>query len=300
LVAFEAAARHANFTSAAVELNLTQGAISRAVAELEDRLDVRLFDRVRRRIALTNPGRAYFAEVKQLLEQMHAATRRVMAVEPGGEVLNLAVLPTFATQWLIRNLPAFSASFPQVTINLTTRIRPFSFEEEPFDAAIHHGRPIWPGASTRLLMNELMLPMSSPAYRPANSLRTPEDLVRATLIHQSTRPNAWAQWHEQAGLTSRNVFRGPTYDQFAMAAAAAAAGIGVALLPQFLVEQQLNEGKLEQLFDLPLDTASAYYLVLPIAGVKDIARNFADWVGSVLPGPIRIENRKKPSRRSTR
>lgn len=282
LVAFEAAARHANFTSAAVELRLTQGAVSRAIAELEGRLGISLFDRVRQRVTLTEVGRHYFADVRGLLEQLRAATRQAMAVEPGGETLNLAVLPTFATQWLVLHLPDFAARFPRVTVNLSTRIRPFSFDAEPFDAAIHHGRPIWPGAATRHLMDESMLPMSSPAYKTIKGLRRPADLRNATLIHQETRPNAWAQWHEQAGLPTQMAFRGPTYDQFAMVAAAAAAGMGVALLPHFLVEQQLKERKLAQLFDLPLRTESAYYVALPETGARSIANAFADWAAGLL------------------
>lgn len=282
LVAFEAAARHLNFTRAALELNLTQGAVSRSIGELEGRLDVRLFERVRRRILLTDSGKAYFDEIGKLLDQMSSATRRVMATEPGSEILNLAVLPTFATQWLIPHLPHFLAQFPRVTLNLATRIRPFLFADEPFDAAIHHGQSSWPGAITRHLMDESMLPMSSPAYRAAKAIRAPADLRHATLIHQSTRPHAWAQWHEQAGLATHAVFRGPTYDQFAMAAAAAAAGIGVALLPRFLVEQQVSEGKLEQLFEQPLRTSSAYYIAWPETGAKDVARQFAQWAATVL------------------
>jgi LysR family glycine cleavage system transcriptional activator len=282
LVAFEAAARHSNFTSAAVELRLTQGAVSRAIAELEGRLGVSLFERVRQRVTLTEAGRHYFADVHGLLERLRAATRQAMAVEPGGETLSLAVLPTFAAQWLVRHLPDFAAKFPRVTVNLSTRIRPFSFAEEPFDAAIHHGRPIWPGAVTRHLMDESMLPMSSPAYKAAKALRGPADIENATLIHQETRPNAWAQWHEQAGLLTQRAFRGPTYDQFAMVAAAAAAGMGVALLPHFLVEQQLKERKLVQLFDLPLRTQSAYYVALPETGARSIATAFADWAASLL------------------
>jgi LysR family glycine cleavage system transcriptional activator len=131
-------------------------------------------------------------------------------------------------------------------------------------------------------MDESMLPMASPAYRAAKELRKPSDLRRATLLHQATRPSAWAQWHEAVGLSAQSVFRGPTYDQFAMVAGAAAAGIGVALLPHFLVEQPLSEGKLELLFDVPLSTASAYYVVLPEKGAKDIAREFAQWAADSL------------------
>src|SRR6185437_8772344 len=127
LMAFAAAARHSNFTNAAVELSVTQGAVSRAIAELEAHLGVRLFDRIRQRVVLTDSGRQYFGEVRALLEQLGAATRQVMAAPPGAEILNLAVLPTFATHWLVHHLPEFVAKFPRVTVNLSTRIRPFSF-----------------------------------------------------------------------------------------------------------------------------------------------------------------------------
>jgi LysR family glycine cleavage system transcriptional activator len=281
LNAFAAAARHSSFTSAAVELNLTQGAISRSIGELETRLGVRLFERIRQRVVLTDIGRHYFAEVKTLLENLGAATQQVMAAQPGSAIFNLAVLPTFATHWLVRQLPDFAVRRPHVTVNLTTRLRPFSFLDETFDAAIHHGRPVWPGAVTRHLMDESMLPMSSPALRAKLKLRKPSDLHKTTLLHQATRPTAWAQWHDQAGLGTANAFRGPTYDQFAMVAAAAAVGMGVALLPKFLVEQQLEEGTLVLLFDLPLRTGSAYYIVLP-ESARSVAVDFADWAAARL------------------
>lgn len=280
LVAFAAAARHANFTGAAVELNLTQGAISRSIAELEARLGAPLFERVRQRVVLTDAGRQYFREVSVLLEQLSGATRRIMAT-PGTETLNLAVLPTFASQWLVAHLPDFKDEFPQVTVNLSTRIRPFSFSAESFDAAIHHGRPIWPGATMRHLMDETLLPVASPKYRDGR-LRKLSDLHRATLIHQATRPSAWAEWHERAGLSTKDAYRGPTYDQFAMVAAAAAHGLGVGLLPEFLLEQQLRSGDLVLLFDMPLSTGSGYYVAVPEGAHKMIADDFADWAARRL------------------
>lgn len=282
LAAFAAAAQHSSFTRAAVELSLTQGAVSRAIAELEGRLGIRLFERIRQRVVLTDVGRQYLGEVRPLLERLGTATHQVMAAPSAGESLNLAVLPTFATHWLVRHLPDYAARFPRVTVNLSTRVRPFSFADEPFDAAIHHGRPIWPGAITRHLMDESMLPMCSPAYRTRAGLAKPTDLRGATLIHQATRPTAWALWLEHAGLTPAHAFRGPTYDQFGMVAAAAAAGVGVALLPKFLVEQQLQERKLVLLFDLPLDTASAYYIVMPEGAPRQVVNDFADWVAGRL------------------
>jgi len=275
LLAFAAAAHHANFTGAARELNLTQGAISRSIAELEARLGVTLFQRVRRRVVLTDSGRQYVKEVQAMLEQLGGATHRVMA-SPGAQILNLAVLPTFGTQWLVRQLPDFSLHFPQVTVNLATRIRPFAFAEEAFDAAIHHGQPVWPGAVLHHLMDETLWPVASPKYAGSALLR-PGDLRKATLLHQATRLGAWAEWHERAGLPTKDAYRGPVYDQFGMVAAAAAAGLGVGLLPEFMVEEQLRTRDLVALFDLPLSTASAYYVAVPEGAHKRVADEFAAW-----------------------
>ena len=281
LIAFEAAARHGSFTRAALELHLTQGAVSRSVDMLEQRMRVRLFERVRQRIVLTDAGRSYLVEIREALRQIDAASHRVMAAQPGAEILNLAVLPTFATHWLIERLPRFLKQYPNCIVNLVSRIRPFSLEGDGVDAAIHHGAPSWPGGTVRPLMDELMVPTSSPAYRDSKSIRKPADLARATLIHQSTRPGAWAEWHRQAGVSGRTAHRGPTYDQFGMAAAAAAAGVGVALLPAFLLEKQISQGNLVRLFDVTLLTSSAYYIVLPDTGAKPVAVQFADWLTSM-------------------
>ncbi len=284
LVAFEAAARHMSFTGAAAELNLTQGAVSRAVAALEQRLRTPLFKRVRQRVVLTPVGRDYQDQVRALLGQLNAATRQAMSASSVEQTLHVATLPTFGIHWLAPRLPLFQAMRPHVTVNLASRLRPFSFEAEPFDLAIHHGESAWPGGTLRRLMHETMVPMCSPEYRHSNAIASPADLDRATLIHLRTRPAAWAEWHMKAGLPGDGAFRGPVYDQFGMAVASAAAGLGVALLPEMFAAEQIEEGKLITLFDLEVSTGSAYYVVLPEAGHKSAASDFADWLAAQLTG----------------
>lgn len=131
-------------------------------------------------------------------------------------------------------------------------------------------------------MNETMVPMCSPEYRHARAIDSPADLDHATLIHLRTRPAAWAEWHAKAGLSGDGAFRGPVYDQFGMAVASAAAGLGVALLPEMFAAEQIAEGKLVTLFDLEVSTGSAYYAVLPEAGHKSAASDFADWLVAQL------------------
>jgi len=279
LVAFESAARHASFTRAAAELNLTQSAISRAVRLLEERIGVTLFERIRQRVILTAAGAVYLQEVRRILGELREATHRIMAFADSTAILNIAVLPTFATRWLVPRLPDFVRQYPDITLNFATRLQPFGFESEPFDAAIHYGGPTWPSAESYHLMDEVMIAVCSPEYRASKDLQSPADLSRATLLHQTTRPLAWANWFDSVAVDSPGVHRGPRYEQFAMIAQAAAAGLGAALLPRVLIEEELASAKLEMLFGHELVSPSAYYWVVPNENVATgPVKAFTLWV----------------------
>lgn len=132
LIAFECAARHESFTRAAEELHLTQGAISKQIRHLEQRLGVPLFARIRQRVVLTDAGRLYLHEVRSALDQLGDATRQVMSFAGSADVLNLAVLPTFGARWLAPRLAEFLRRTPKAALNFSIRLRPFDFTEEPF------------------------------------------------------------------------------------------------------------------------------------------------------------------------
>lgn len=263
LVAFEAAARQGSFTRAAEELALTQGAVSKQVRQLEATLGVPLFERVKRQVVLTDGGRRYLAEVRETLARLERSTHGMIAAGGAADVLGIASLPTFATRWLIPRLPRFVAEHPTAALALSTRLRPFSFAEEPFDLAIHYGAPRWPGAEAIHLFDEDLVPVASPTYRDTHGFDRPEALSEAVLIQQATRPAAWRDWFAGLGLAAERPYRGPLFDQFSMVAAAAAAGLGVALVPRFLIEEELGSGRLLVLFDRPVRTEEAYHLVVP-------------------------------------
>lgn len=161
LVAFEAAARHQSFTRAAVALSLTQSAVCKQIAALEDYLGLALFHRVKKRISLTEAGELYARQIGEDLDRLERHTGALMTHRGEGNVLELASVPTFATRWLIPRLGAFKARHPGITLNLTTRSQPFIFTDTGFDAAIHFGSPEWPGASTSALFGEEMIPVRS-------------------------------------------------------------------------------------------------------------------------------------------
>jgi len=268
LAAFEAAARAGSFSGAARELDLTQGAISRQIHALEDQLGVRLFQRTRQRVRLSAAGEVYVREVHQALNIIRAASLNLMS-DPLGGALNLAILPTFGTRWLIPRLPHFLDRHPRITINFSMHLSPFDFAEEGLDAAIHYGKPDWPDADCTFLMAEEVIPVCSPAFLAQHKLAGPEGLLDLPLLHLSTRPAAWHEWFDHAGLGETPAPKpGMHFDQFATAAQAAVAGLGVALMPVFLIKAELDDGLLVPVFDGPISelsvlSASAYYFVAP-------------------------------------
>ncbi len=263
LIAFEAAARHQSFTRSADELALTQSAVGRQIAILEEYLGVPLFNRIKKRISLTDVGMAYARQVRESLEKIERDTLAAMAHQGAGGILELAVIPTFATRWLIPRLPEFYARHENITLNLTTRAEPFMFTGTHFDAAIHFGNPVWPGAIAHHLFGEEMTPVCSPRLLDGRTDLRPEDLGNFTLLHQSARPDAWRQWLVQAGVREANCMKGQRYELFSMLVEAARAGLGIALVPRFFVLNELAGGELLIPCDLSLRNDKGYYLVYP-------------------------------------
>jgi len=263
LSAFEAAARHASFTDAAHELSLTQSAICRQIAGLESFLEVNLFRRSRRGVLLTEAGIAYQRQVTKHLEQIEIDTLDLMTRRGLGGRLELAVVPTFGTRWLLPRLGRFAQQHPDITVNLSSRTRPFLFDDTTLDAAIYAGDGNWPGAMTTHLMPETLVPVCSPSLIAPNTTLTPEELARLPLLQQSTRPYAWRQWFESTGFMPGNELAGPRYELFFMSLQAAIVGLGVALVPEYDLGDDLTSGRLIIPVKHFCPSDRAYYLSTP-------------------------------------
>jgi LysR family transcriptional regulator, glycine cleavage system transcriptional activator len=288
LTAFESAARHLSFSRAAAELHLTQGAVSRQIRELETRLGLSLFERLNQRVFLTDAGAAYAKNVGHILADLAAATERTMASAGGAETLNLAVLPTFAARWLVPRLPAFLAAHPQATVNFSVRNEPFAFADTALDAAIHFGEPTWPGAICDFLCVEEVYPVAAPDLRRRVDLSSAAAIAQAPLLHQSSRPTAWSDWFDAEGLPAAGAYRGSRFDQFLMIAEAAMAGMGVALMPRFMIEPELADGRLVLLTERPLDAGKAYWFVYPEVKARSrLVRSFGEWLTAAAAMPAR-------------
>ncbi len=262
LLAFEAAARHESFTHAARELFLTESAVSRQIATLEAQLGVRLFVRAKQRVVLTRAGRLYSTQVRRTLEQLDRDTLSIMAHGSGGGYLELAVLPTFASEWLIPRMKDFDDRHPDVRVNMGVHTDLFTFDETHFEAAIHFGQPTWPGTSSDYLFGEEVVPVCR-ASLLRGPVRTAADLLDYPLLHSTTRPSAWTQWFAEQRIEDNRTLQGVRYELHTMLIAGGAAGLGIALVPKFFVEGQLRTLGLTIPFDVKSVAGSAYYLVYP-------------------------------------
>lgn len=278
LVSFEAAARHESFTKAAEELSLTQSAICRQIASLEEFLSVGLFRRSRRGVKLTEAGLSYSRRIATQLDAVERDTLSVMGHQ-GVNVIELAVVPTFGTQWLLPRLKDFQGKHPEATINLTNRTRPFLFADTDFDAAIYFGDADWSGTESHRLMGENPMPVCSPAMLGARSSLSAQDLAEMPLLQQTTRPYAWRQWFNSLDMAVARDMTGPRYELFSMLAQAAMHDMGVALIPPFLIQHELAEKRLVIANSHQISSSKAYHLMIPERKTESASlKAFRDWL----------------------
>ena len=279
LLAFDASARHLSFTRAAQDLYLTQSAVSRQVQALETLLGVPLFVREQRKIALTGAGAAYHREVAVALQRIRSGSLQAIASRSGSGSLHLAALPTFASKWLLPRLNDFYKQHPGILVHVHSRIGQFDLDQAGMDAAIGVGDGSWPGLVSHRLMDEVLLPVISPALRREHALQSPADLAEHLLLVVATRSSAWYRWFEQQGLPTHQLHMGPQFELTSHLIQAVASGMGVGLLPHFLVQDELDNGTLEVAFDVPLASGYTYYLfVRPEQLLLPSVATFSDWL----------------------
>lgn len=278
LQSFEAAARHLSFSKAADELHVTHGAVSRAVRNLEDRLGVRLFVRETRAVRLTPIGASYAADVREVLDQLAAATVAATGQQSSG-VLNVSTLDSFASKWLVPRLFRFRRSQGDIDVRLSTTERLVDFVGDGIDIAIRYGRGQYPGLKAELLLEEVVSPVCSPKLLEGpHPLRVPADLKHHTLIHDDFHID-WAIWLRTAEVEGVDPHRGPRYYASVHAVQAAIQAEGVILGRSALVADDLAAGRLIQPFTFRMPAGLAYYVVYPPRAIqRHKVRAFRDWL----------------------
>ncbi|EEE37024.1 transcriptional regulator, LysR family [Rhodobacteraceae bacterium KLH11] len=280
LLALEAVDRLGSASAAAEELSLTQSAISRQLKTMEDQLGVQLIERNQMRLHLTPAAKDYVQTARSAVQNLAQAALRLKA-NPAGGSLDLSILPAFGMHWLAPRLQDFARRHPEVTVNLGTRLNPFNFASEPFDAAIHFGRQDWTGVYYLPIMREEVLPVCAPNLAPAG-FDTLNILRAAPQLHLQSRPDAWERWFELQGQSVTGL-HGMLFDQFSTMIQATIHGLGVALLPSYLVEDDLNAGRLIKAWHGPAISLGSYYLVWPNdRATPEPLRSFQEWLKAQL------------------
>lgn len=279
LLAFESAARHQRFTLAAEELALTQSAVSRQVASLEALLGASLFRRTRRGVALTPAGEQYAATVRRRLGEVERDAARVASLARGAGTIDLGVVPTFATHWLVPRLPAYKRAHPGVQLNLHVHTRPFLFDESGLDAAIHAGRGGWPGTRADMLMPESMIVVCAPSLVSSRKKRVAaRDIARLPRVQMTTRPEAWPDWLAAQGVEPDSALDGANVELFSMAVQAAVHGLGVALVPDYIARGELAGGSLCAPLGNVYASGLAYWLIRPEADAGEPLESLRNWL----------------------
>lgn len=259
--AFEAAARQRSFTRAAEELHVTPGAVSQQVKLLEDTLELKLFNRERQRLVITEAGQTYLAVVRDALDQIAAGTERLMQRQRSG-VLTVSVSPDFAAKWLINRLGRFAETHPDIDLRISAEDQHSDFARQDVDLAVRHGDGNWPGLDVVQLCAERLFPVCSPRLIESLGRQlAPADLLNYPLLRLSDWTN-WNCWFEAAGVI-RPRAHGPVINRASMLIDAAIDGQGVALARTALASWDLIHGRLIRPVSVSVPVATTYWIVCP-------------------------------------
>ncbi len=262
ITAVEATARLGSFTEAARELNVTQGAISRRIQELERMLAVELFVRSGPKLRLTDTGQTFARSIGRILEDLNEAIAVARGHQERGYV-TLSMLPSVATKWLAPRLDRLIKKYPEIDLRVSASRQFVNFDAEGIDAAIRYGKGNWPGLNAKLLCTETVFPVCSPSYAKKLKLKTPDRLAHATLFHADIDED-WKSWFASAEISHVEIPSGPSLGDYAAILQAAIDSQGVALGRSLLVADDLATGRLIAPFDIDLPASFSYWFVAPV------------------------------------
>jgi LysR family transcriptional regulator, glycine cleavage system transcriptional activator len=277
LKAFEAAARHESFTRAAEELCVTQGAVSHQVKALEAELAIKLFNRERQRLIITEAGRDYLTVVRDALDRIAVGTERLLQRQSAG-VLTVSTSPDFAAKWLVHRLGHFAEAHPSIDLRVSAAMHHVDFAREDVDMAVRHGDGNWPGLDAVQLSTEQLFLICSPKILSGRRLGKPADLLKFHLIHLDSRAD-WTRWLRATGLSDDQVKHGPVLNRASMVIDAAINGQGIALARTTLAAWDLINGRLVRPFSETLRLSKTYWIICPRA-TSNLPKivTFRDWL----------------------
>lgn len=283
--AFEAAARQSSFKAAAEELGVTHGAVSRQIRLLESWLGPpALFRRLSHGVALTAEGRMLFADIEPALDRIARAAALHGPTTSGTVALRVNALATFSLRWLVPKLGLLRGLHPEIEIQLTTSNEPVDALAGDYDLVIRGGPDVFHGFDARFLLAESRLPACSPALSQHQPLGTVEDLARHTLLHVESMPRLWRDWLAKAGHGLLEPAANLSLDHFYLSIQAAIDGLGVAMAPSTLIEDDLRAGRLVTPFPEISLPARSYFAYTPVdSPLRAASDHVCAWITTFNP-----------------
>jgi LysR family glycine cleavage system transcriptional activator len=283
LRAFEAAARHLNFSRAADELSVTPGAVSQQIQNLEDYIGAALFKRTPKGLLLTDAAQIALPALREAFDRLaEAASMLTAAVD--GRRLTVSVAPSFAAKWLVPRLGKFEEAHPLVDVWVSAGMELVDFASGEIDVAIRYGPGRYPGLEAQRLMQETVIAVMSSELLATHPMETPSDLTGQVLLHDGS-PDAdpscpdWPMWLAARGVKGVDGQRGPRFNQSSLVIEAAVGGRGVALAKRTLAQADLDAGRLVAPFQIATAVDFAYYVVHPKAkGRLPQVKAFISWL----------------------
>lgn len=283
LRAFEAAARHLNFSRAADELAVTPGAVSQQIQNLEDYVGGALFKRTPKGLLLTDAAQTALPALREAFDRL-AEAASLLTAPADGRRLTVSVAPSFAAKWLVPRLGLFEAAHPQVDVWLSADMEVVDFASGEIDLAIRYGTGRYPGLEVQRLLAETVIAVASPELIEATPLNDLTDLAHHILLHDGS-PDAddscpdWPMWLAARGVKGVDGTRGPRFNQSSLVIEAAVGGRGVALAKRALAQADLDAGRLVAPFQIATAVDFAYYVVHPKAkGRLPQVKAFVAWI----------------------
>lgn len=277
--AFEASARHLSFTKAAIELNVTQAAVSHQVIALEAQLGLTLFRRLPRGLMITAEGDSLLPVLRDSFDRMAGAVERLRDGHVR-EVLTVGAVGTFAVGWLLPRLPSFEERYPYIDLRLSTNNNRVDLAAEGLDLAIRFGGGAWHATEATRLFEAPLSALCRPDL--AEKLKRPEDLIGQTLL-RSYRPDEWTRWFEAAGVSHSGLMqKSIVFDTSLAMMEAIQQGIGVGLAPPKMFERYLASGLVAQPFSITVSMGSYWLTRLHSRPVTPAMAAFSQWMTSMI------------------
>jgi len=279
LQAFEASARHLNFTRAAEDLFVTQSGISRQITNLEQFLGMRLFERSGSRLVLTEAGSKYLQDVVQMLNRLEEASIDLVRGRKADASLMIGANPTFVSRWLAPRLENFVRLAPHVPVEVNPVEADVDFKTCRFDITIMRGTGTWNEARALELFAEELVVVASPKLIARGERRDQLDFTQIPTLQNASRPSLWLQWLRASGCVGKGLIQGVRFSQSEMLISAAVSGLGLAVVPLHYVERELQRGELHMPFGPPVRSGDSYWVVSPERkSQKPHALLFRDWL----------------------